>query len=679
MGSSLEDKFLSPVDLHDDGLPFSGPIPDLPGRPPSLTFSRGGPSSELTRLKKLDGDRERGELLHLFANHELLAIELMALCLLRFHDAPPSFRRQVLSTLADEQRHAKAYLERMKSCGVELGERPVNGTFWNHLKNMDSIESYCSGMALTLEQANLDFAHHFEKRFRQVGDITTADLLQEVYQDEIFHVRVGVQHLKGQLKKGEQLWDIWTQHLNPPLSPSRAKAYEMDIEGRRSAGLEDDFIDKLRRYERSKGRPPRVFLFNGLAENEILGGEASKMRLDMNKDFQTALHLLAHNDDIVVVDRAPSVTFLDDLNSAGFSRPEWCLRKDNPLELGHQKIASLHPWAWTPRSWQELKGWWPRQTQTDPSNWDPAQLLKHQGNHLSKSTLSFLPPSLYHTSPHEVFNLVELKTQLNQFPGTHLIKPALSSSGHGHLKVESDHEPSLGKIEKQLSRHGRLIIEPFHHRIADFSHPGHFDGEKIHWLGTTRMLIDAKGQYQGAWLGGVVDGLDNKTRKALHDQKGQPLWAQLHQNWEEHLVSHFRSIHYRGPFSIDAYLHRSNRDHQIAYRGCCELNLRSTFGHLSLALEKRLRKGCRGMMTFLPKQDWNALPTQENLQKTRSGEPGCWTRGIFPINDIWSSEKVSLLWVVSDSIENIQLLLKSINISESSNIHSRIDLIGSHK
>jgi hypothetical protein len=85
------------------------------------------------------------------------------------------------------------------------------------------------------------------------------------------------------------------------------------------------------------------------------------------------------------------------------------------------------------------------------------------------------------------------------------------------------------------------------------------------------------------------------------------------------------------------------------------------------------------MMTFLPKQDWNALPTQEDLQKTRSGEPGCWTSGIFPINDIWSSEKVSLLWVVGDSIENIQLLLKSINISESSNIHSRIDLIGSHK
>ena len=81
-------------------------------------------------LHRLEQERERGRLLHFFANHELLATELMALVLLKFPDAPAAFRKGVLQTLKDEQEHTRLYLQRMKECGIHFGELPVSGYFW---------------------------------------------------------------------------------------------------------------------------------------------------------------------------------------------------------------------------------------------------------------------------------------------------------------------------------------------------------------------------------------------------------------------------------------------------------------------------------------------------------------------------------------------------------------------
>ncbi len=43
-------------------------------------------------LHELEQVEAHGRAMHFFANHELLALELMALVLLRFPEAPPSYR-----------------------------------------------------------------------------------------------------------------------------------------------------------------------------------------------------------------------------------------------------------------------------------------------------------------------------------------------------------------------------------------------------------------------------------------------------------------------------------------------------------------------------------------------------------------------------------------------------------
>ena len=95
--STLEEKLAPPESpLTDD---FRGPsilAPGLPGRPADLMpRGRHDERAKFPRDARLVDETERARLLHFFANHELLAIELMALALLKFPDAPASFRKGV--------------------------------------------------------------------------------------------------------------------------------------------------------------------------------------------------------------------------------------------------------------------------------------------------------------------------------------------------------------------------------------------------------------------------------------------------------------------------------------------------------------------------------------------------------------------------------------------------------
>jgi uncharacterized ferritin-like protein (DUF455 family) len=185
-GTTLEDKLSCPATITDH-RPGAGIVaPDVPARPAELLFkSRGSRGGEFPGVHRLENESERGRLLHFFANHELLATELMALALLRFPDAPAAFRRGLLQTLRDEQEHTRLYLERMRTCGIAFGDVPVSGYFWRAVSGMEHPIDYVAGLSLTFEQANLDFARHFARNFSVVGDVESAALLDRIYRDEI--------------------------------------------------------------------------------------------------------------------------------------------------------------------------------------------------------------------------------------------------------------------------------------------------------------------------------------------------------------------------------------------------------------------------------------------------------------------------------------------------------------
>lgn len=239
---SQEGKLLPPIDITD-----LHPGPPLrltqPLRPPELEFSTR--RTKMPRPAALSEPHRRAISLHRFANHELMALEIMAWVLLSFPDAPPAFRRGVMHILAEEQIHLGLYIQRLQSHGMNFGDLPVNDYFWDKLPTWDTVLHYLSGMCLTFEAANLDFALEYIKHFRAVGDEETAQVLERVHTDELRHVRFGVNWLRRLKDPSLSDWKAYTDHLAFPLHPARSRGAVYHRDQRLLVGLDDNFLREL--------------------------------------------------------------------------------------------------------------------------------------------------------------------------------------------------------------------------------------------------------------------------------------------------------------------------------------------------------------------------------------------------------------------------------------------------
>ena len=276
-----------------------------PGRPDSLRMQHRAGNSP-PRTANLENERARGQLLHFLANHELLATELMALVLLKFPEAPAAFRQGVLVTLREEQQHTRMYLDRMSECGVEFGSFPVSGHFWRVVEPMQSPMDFVSRLSLTFEQANLDYSCYFAKVFRQIGDVPTAAVLEQIYQDEIGHVSHGLQWFRKWKDPQQTDWEAYESQLAFPISPERARGPkgEFNREGRVAAGLCEEFIDSVEVFRQSRGRTPTVRWFDPSAEASLAGDlSARDVRLmeQLGKDLECLMVAMARQDDVVLV------------------------------------------------------------------------------------------------------------------------------------------------------------------------------------------------------------------------------------------------------------------------------------------------------------------------------------------------------------------------------------------
>ena len=237
---SIETKLFVP-DLITDlnpGLPI---LWQEPSRVPSMKFSKRGHKDKLPK-NNFHIDDNRAICLHRFAGHELLAVEIMAFALLAFPNAPKNFRKGLIHTLLEEQEHVRLYQKELKRFNVELGDMPLYKHFWKLTPYMTSISHYVSIMSLTFEMANLDFAPYYGNIFKSVGDESSSQLMDKIYQDEISHVAFGYGWLKKENKNSNCFHEKWLDHLPDLIEPKRAKGPLFNPEGRKKAGLKEDYI-----------------------------------------------------------------------------------------------------------------------------------------------------------------------------------------------------------------------------------------------------------------------------------------------------------------------------------------------------------------------------------------------------------------------------------------------------
>ena len=221
-------------------------IPSLPGRNEKLKMS-----DKRTKFpKNFEHADARAKALHFFANHELLAMEMMAAAMLYFthqNEEDIKFKKGLLQTLKEEQKHFKLYLNRMKEFGLEFGDLPLNDFFWRQMHSLRSPEEYLAMMSLTFEMANLDFMMIYKDAFLKVEDSKTAAILDVVLDDEISHVAFGVNYLNRK-KQTLDLWSYYKSCLPMPLTPARSKGPILNKDSRLKTGIDQAFLTNAENY-----------------------------------------------------------------------------------------------------------------------------------------------------------------------------------------------------------------------------------------------------------------------------------------------------------------------------------------------------------------------------------------------------------------------------------------------
>ncbi len=647
--TTLEEKLQSPGIITDERPGSARVTPDAPGRPRGLNFKITGTSrGEFPGTRHLEQNEERGRLLHFFANHELLATELMALVLLKFPDAPAAFRKGVLETLKDEQEHTRLYMERMKSCGIEFGSIPVSGYFWRAVSGMESPMDYVAGLSLTFEQANLDFARHFSNCFAEVGDAESAKLLQKIYGDEIGHVAYGLKWFRRWKNSGESDWDAFCRQLKFPLSPARAKGLSLNVEGRRAAGLPQEFIENLSVFAQSKGRTPTVFVFNSLTEARIAGGKGFspiKHQAQIIRDLANLPQFLCRQDDIVLVDRRPSVHFLSGLKDAGFMLPEFA---ESVAPLVERKLGALRPWAWGPDSVALFEPLFAnlKEQQRAPEvcfndrvaalyskAWSAAFLRNFLWQGRGGSPLPAAPQQadvLFSTAlrraqsdaPYLSADLswlcsdAEIGVAVNSIPAALEAIAAIRARGHHKVVLKESIgvagsnsirllEPEI--LDKQIrwianaASSGReVVVEPWLERALDFSAQLEMTSAGLKLCGYTGLINDAKGQFQANWAepkherafpASVLSALGVTPRAG---NEIQLFFADLFAALEKEL----RLVDFLGPLGIDCFVYRDAVG-AMKLKPVVEINPRYTMGRLTVDLMKRAGQGRYGLFRLV--------------------------------------------------------------------------------
>jgi len=589
---SLEEKLAAPGGPVTDESPGAAIVaPGSPGRPPALRMARRGVRADLPPLHELHRDEPRAVLFHFFANHELLATELMALAILKFPDAPRAFRRALLQTLREEQEHTRLYMQHMARGGISFGDLPVNGFFWRHVSGMESPLDYVSRLSLTFEQANLDFSHHFAGVFGKMGDTETAALMQRIYEDEIGHVGCGLRWLRKWKQPDESDFAAWRKVLRFPLSPARARGtVPFNAEGRRRAGMDDAFISSVEIAAQSRGRTPDVYLFNPGAERCALtrdpaAGKTERATAGLARDLDLLPLLLCHPDDVVLVPRAPSQEHLHSLKAAGLAPAELevldssgRLAEDSPLRT--RKLRQLRPWGWSADSAVLLAP-----LAQSPLPWNDTVRALY-----SKATAARLLAAL----PHESAALAGIVCETAQtardaiaswFDKGHtsvLLKAPWGLAGRGILKVQPGPLPAAQHewLRGVLAEQGCVVVEPCLDRVADFS--AHYDitpGQLPKLRGMVRLVNDSGGRFiacAAARRFGAL--LPQEAARALHEANAQHLYSVV---LPQHLAAAIGDSGFRDWLGVDAFVHR-DADGNVRLRPVVEINPRCTMGRVTL-------------------------------------------------------------------------------------------------
>lgn len=595
-GESIAEKLTPLRDLTDVRPGATTVSPVTPGRPASLRRRAGGSSERFPSLAELEGEAARARMLHFLANHELLALELMALVLLRFPAAPRGFRRGIAAIMTDEQRHLSMYVERMQRLGTGFGDLDVGWFFWDALRDVATPDAFTAGMNLTLEQANLDHAAALAGAMARVGDDETRAILETVLADEVRHVRHGAERLDR--RAGESQWNAWRRSAPPALAPANARGRPFRRDLRSRAGLDEAFIDRLEVAPAARPRRPGVWWFDPGCEEE-LAGEGGGAARAVGRALETLPLLLAREGDLVVTSRPVEDELVARLRALDLGRAAAVRAED----VGGREPVALRPWGVSPGA-ARLAG---RMGCADLLPWDDAMAAAYRKSHavrvaraVRQSLGDDLDPRVTAAENEGVVaaSVESVDRAVRDFLAAGrrpvAVKADFKTAGRGTDRLrEPPTRRDLERFDRLLAAHGALVVEPWLDRVLDLSTQMTVTPSGVRVDGVVRFETDGRGAFLGAWASPSHRGLAPElARFVAGDREVGPIGAVL-RAFAEPAARSAAALGFAGPVAVDALIHR-DRDGGLALRPLVELNPRLTMGRIALELGRRIARDAPG-------------------------------------------------------------------------------------
>ena len=684
LSPNLEDKLV----VVNDGLTDLRPGPALarapaaPARPHRLALGGGRRRARFPGRGQLVSAVARGRALHFFANHELLAMELMALVLLRFPDAPAAFRNGVAHTLREEQDHLRRYRARMHELGVELGDVPVSDFFWSTMADMASPLDYVVRMSMTFEQANLDHALHYAQLFREVEDLTTAQLMDLVYEEEIGHVQHGVTWFNRWRQapedaENESDWDAYRRLLSAPLTPRRAKGHPYAYGARLQVGLSEAFATELEIFSHTRGRPPVIWFFEPDFEAQERARAASQppppttaTAQAIASDLAPVLMFLAASDDVVVTPVRPQTSQLTGLARAGFEVPE--LLEAEPASAGDavadRPISGVEGWAETAavRALRTSRGL-PDLEASSPhlsSKLWASELLGPLCDQSPEWASLMGPRAIIGTRCGSIEDVTRARATANAAGFERVVlKRPFSTSGQGRQLVTTDQNLPERWLRRALAD-GAILMEPWLERCGDLSVLLEVTDRDLEEVAPSRVaampfLTGRHGVYRGHILADPTFGLPDALKRRLSFGVDGGFATHL-ANLGAFVRRRMAEAGFRGPAAIDLLIYRQpSCDEGWGVKPIVEINARRTMGHVAWALKQRLAPGRVGVWLHRPTKpsDAERVSRWPAPKLRESGRRGQLTEGLVATTDPGTARQVWSFLAVGESLEEIRALI----------------------
>jgi uncharacterized ferritin-like protein (DUF455 family) len=218
--------------------------PDRPARPTRPVLL---PPREMPKRRAGGAAAARIALLHALAHIELNAIDLAWDLIARFsgETLPRAFYDDWIEVAAEEAKHHALLAGRLAALGASYGDLPAHDSLWEAAQaTAGDLLARLAVVPLVLEARGLDVTPGLIAQLERAGDVSSADVLKIIYQDEIGHVAAGrrwfdwlcARHaLEPTATYQQRVRQYFTGVLKPPFNCA----------GREAAGLPSGFYQPL--------------------------------------------------------------------------------------------------------------------------------------------------------------------------------------------------------------------------------------------------------------------------------------------------------------------------------------------------------------------------------------------------------------------------------------------------